>query len=200
MEAGEPFSTKEINALMAKSIQKIIKSENGANYVDKNARLDVVIDYNLQKFIFIYCENDQDGKEKFIIQQCDLPQTDHVRFDQGEEEQPQNPVIEFMEESGPINISKKYPNIARTMDGICAFSADDTISFRFKENYDFIPSCSIISKRDDNTDIGSLIDLLRRQNSLATIFQRSLKIFKLIHIPSGDMYTLIANKKFKVNK
>ena len=40
----------------------------------------------------------------------------------------------------------------------------------FKENYDFIPSCSIISKRDDNTDIGSLIDLLRRQNSLATIF------------------------------
>ena len=67
MEAGESFSTKEINALMAKSIQKIIKSENGANYIDKNTRLDVVIDYNLQKFIFIYCENDQDGKEKFII-------------------------------------------------------------------------------------------------------------------------------------
>ena len=144
-------------------------------------------------------ESNKEGTEKFIIQQYDLDQTDLVKFDQGEDEDVQNPVIEFMEESGPINISKKYPNIARTMDGICAFSADDTISFRFKDNYDFIPSCSIISKRDDNTDIQSLRELLLGQNSLATIFMRNLKIFKLVHIPSGDMYTLIANKKFKLN-
>jgi hypothetical protein len=67
MESGEPYSTKEINSFMAKAIQKIIKSDKNANYSDKNARLDVVIDFNLQKFIFIYCESDKEGTEKFII-------------------------------------------------------------------------------------------------------------------------------------
>ena len=86
------------------------------------------------------------------------------------------------------------------MDGICAFSENDTISFRFKDNYNFIPSCSIISKRDDNTEIEPLRELLLNQNSIATIFQRNLKIFKLIHVPSGEMYTLISNKKFKVSQ
>jgi hypothetical protein len=105
-----------------------------------------------------------------------------------------------MDESGPINISKKYPNLARTMDGISAFSANDTISFRFQENYDFIPSRTIISKRDDSIDIDQLRTLLLNQNSTATIFQRNLSAFKLIHVPSGDVYTLVLNKKFRVNK
>lgn len=98
-----------------------------------------------------------------------MNKTEHIKFDLSEEDR-QNPVIEFMEESGPINISKKYPNIARTMDGICAFSDDDTISFRFKDNYDFIPSSSIISKRGDGADIEPLREHLKKQNSLATIF------------------------------
>ena len=39
----------------------------GAKYIDKNARLDMVVDYNLQKFMLIYCESKPEEKEKFII-------------------------------------------------------------------------------------------------------------------------------------
>lgn len=56
-----------------------------------------------------------------------------------------NPVIELMEESGPLNISKKQPNIARTLDGICAFSPEDTISFRFEDSYQYVSSRNIIA-------------------------------------------------------
>jgi hypothetical protein len=52
----------------------------------------------------------------------------------------ENPIMELMEESGPLNISKKYPNIARTMDGICAFTTERTISFRFEDSYQYVAS------------------------------------------------------------
>jgi hypothetical protein len=56
-----------------------------------------------------------------------------------------NPVMELMEESGPLNISKKFPNIARTLDGICAFTPDRTISFRFEDSYQYVASKNIIA-------------------------------------------------------
>lgn len=44
---GEPYATKEINGSLAKSIKKIIVADKDSKYVEKNARLDVVVDYNL---------------------------------------------------------------------------------------------------------------------------------------------------------
>jgi hypothetical protein len=185
---------------MAKSLRKIVSKSNETKKEEKGGMLNIIVDYNIQKFMFIHQETTDDSKENYIIQQYDLNLNDHVKFDKNEIEENVNPVIEFLEESGPINISKKYPNIARTMDGICAFSADDTVSFRFLDNFDFIPSSTIISKRDDQTDIDELRLLLLKLNSHATIFERNLKIFKLIHIPSGDIYTLILNKNYNVNQ
>jgi hypothetical protein len=115
-----------------------------------------------------------------------------------------------MEESGPLNISKKQPNIARTLDGICAFSPEDTISFRFEDSYQYVSSRNIIAiskkidyawfnsdnKKKENDTRQDLREILQNQNSIATVYQRNFKNFLLMHVPSGDVYTLCQNKKY----
>ena len=51
-------------------------------------------------------------------------------------------------------------------------------------------------KKEEGDFRQNIRGLMRKQNSVATLYQRHFKNFLLMHVPSGDVYTLRYNKKY----